>query len=100
MWLPAVVAAAASLLLLVGVLLAGIGRRGGEDDPDGESDGGGGGGGRRRPPPPEAPRGTGPVDWPEFERQFADFVARGRQAPAAARERRTEEVGTGPDLAR
>jgi hypothetical protein len=99
MWLPAVVAAAASLLLLVGVLLAGIGRRGGEDDPDGESDGGGGGG-RRRPPPPEAPRGTGPVDWPEFERQFADFVARGRQAPAAARERRPEEVGAGPDLAR
>jgi hypothetical protein len=95
MWLPTVVAGAASLLLLVGVLLAGIGRRDGEDDADGESDGGGGGG-RRRPPPPEAPPGTGPVDWPEFERQFADFVACGRRVPAAARERRREEVGAGP----
>lgn len=95
MWLPTVVAAAASLVFLLGVLLAGFSRRDGDDDADGESDGGGGGG-RRRPPPPEAPPGTGPVDWPEFERQFAEFVAYGRRAPGAARERCPEEVGAVP----
>jgi hypothetical protein len=90
MWLPTVVTAAASVAVLAGVLRAGIGRRRGEDDTDGESDGGGGGGGGRRRPPPQAPPGGGPVDWPEFERQFAEFVARGRRPPAPARERRRE----------
>jgi Mg/Co/Ni transporter MgtE len=42
-------------------------RRGGPDDP---GDGGGGGGGR--PPPPDPP---GPAWWPEFERDFAEYVA-------------------------
>ena len=94
MWVPVAVTGTFGVVML-GAWLFGVGR-GGEDDADGESDGGGGGGGgRRRPRPPQPPPGSGPVDWPEFERQFAEFVARRPRPPAVSRERRSEEVGTG-----
>ncbi|HTX31096.1 MAG TPA: hypothetical protein VMD09_06910 [Solirubrobacteraceae bacterium] len=52
------------------------------DEPgNGGDDGGGpggGGGGPDRPSPP--PRGSDPVWWPEFEHQFARYVARARQS--------------------
>ena len=51
-------------------------RRGG-DGRDGEDEGGGGGGWGRRPDRPQ-PRGGDPAWWPEFEQQFADHVAGGR----------------------
>jgi hypothetical protein len=44
---------------------------GGPDDPGGD---GGSGGGPPEPPPPPPP--TGPAWWPEFEREFAAYVAR------------------------
>ncbi len=91
MWLPVAVTGAFGVLLL-GAWLRGTGR-GGADDTDGESEGGGGGGGRRRPPPPETPPGSGPVDWPEFERQFAEFAARRPRPAAVSREPGSEEVG-------
>ena len=94
MWLPVAVTGAFGVLL-VGAWLRGTGR-GGADDTDGESEGGGGGGGgRRRPPPPESPPGSGPIDWPEFERQFAEFAARRPRPAAVSRERGSEEVGAG-----
>jgi hypothetical protein len=46
----------------------------GEDGPD-DSDGGGGGPGGGGPPPDPPPQPDGPVWWPEFERQFAEYVA-------------------------
>ncbi len=50
-------------------------RFGGWDAPDaGSEDSGGGGGCSRRRPPGTPPQG-GPVWWPEFERQFAEYVA-------------------------
>ena len=53
-----------------------IRRDGGGEDPE---SGGGPGGSRRRPPkrPPE-----GPVDWREFERQFAEHVRARAPSPA------------------
>jgi hypothetical protein len=44
------------------------------DGPD--DDDNGGGGGRGGPPPDEPP--PGPSWWPEFEREFADYVAKRR----------------------
>ena len=41
-------------------------------------DGGGGGGGEGRPPDPPRPSSDGPAWWPEFEREFAAYVAAGR----------------------
>ncbi len=50
-------------------------RFGGWDAPDpGPEDSGGDGGSSRRRPPGTPPQG-GPVWWPEFERQFAEYVA-------------------------
>jgi hypothetical protein len=51
------------------------------DEPgSGSDDGGGPGGGGKGPDPsPLAPRGSDPLWWPEFERQFATYVARARQ---------------------
>jgi hypothetical protein len=43
---------------------------------EGPDDDGGGGGGRGGPPPEEPP--PGPSWWPEFESEFADYVARHR----------------------
>lgn len=79
-------------LILLGCLIAGAWcavcsvrewqRRGdaGHDEGDGD-DGGGGGGRRRKPPPPVGPRDGDPVWWPEFEREFAAYVAN-RLTPA------------------
>jgi hypothetical protein len=44
----------------------------GDDDAD---EGGGGGGLRREPPSPIGPTDGDPAWWPEFERQFAAYVA-------------------------
>lgn len=44
--------------------------------PPDDSDGGGGSGGPPpEPPPPEPPPSDGPSWWPEFEREFAAYVA-------------------------
>jgi len=43
-------------------------------DEDADSGPGGGGGGWRRPDGPRSPQGD-PAWWPEFERQFAAYVA-------------------------
>jgi hypothetical protein len=46
-----------------------------DDGPD-DSDGGGGGGPGGGGPPPDPPTPPdGPAWWPEFEREFADYVA-------------------------
>ena len=63
-------------------------RRERPDDTD-ESDSGGGGG-SRKDPRPKAPGGGGePAWWPEFERQFAEHLA--REPVAAHRELRRVE---------
>jgi hypothetical protein len=61
-----------SLQLVVGLILWRVFRYGGPDDDDPGRGGDGPGWGRRRPrkPPPDQP-----VCWPEFERQFAEYVA-------------------------
>jgi hypothetical protein len=48
-------------------------RNSGPSDP-GPGDGGGGGG-LRKGDRPKSPSPVGPVCWPEFERQFAEYVA-------------------------
>jgi hypothetical protein len=46
------------------------------DDSDGDEPGSDGGGpGRRNDPAPRQPPPDGMIRWPEFERQFADYVA-------------------------
>ena len=62
------------VLVLFVTLMAWWTRRGGSDDP---GDGGGGGGGGN--PPDPGP--SGPPWWPEFEREFAEHVARVRSLP-------------------
>jgi hypothetical protein len=57
------------VLVAVVAWLAGPGGSDGLEGGDGGSGGGGGGG-----PPPEPP--PGPSWWPDFEREFADYVAR------------------------
>jgi hypothetical protein len=61
------------------LILRHIFRAGGSDGDDPGSDGGGPG--RRRSPAPRRPPPDDPVCWPEFERQFAEYVAERRQAP-------------------
>ena len=51
----------------------------GDDDEPGSD---GGGPGRRRGPAPRRPPPDGPVCWPEFERQFSEYVAERRGASA------------------
>ncbi len=70
LWAPTIVAIAMPLIALALLWL----RRG--EGPDDSDDGGGGGGGGRGPSAPRRPPPAGPVWWPEFERQFADHVAR------------------------
>ncbi len=61
-------------------------RLGGSDGTDpGHEDGDGGGGSTTRRPPGTPPQ-DGPVSWPEFERQFAAYVAAGGRGDAALRE--------------
>jgi hypothetical protein len=84
-WVPtAVGVASAALVMLVMWLAAGRPGRGGPDETDPGSDGGWG-----STPPPRRPPPAGPVCWPEFERQFAAYVARDaeRRASRAGRAR-------------
>jgi hypothetical protein len=72
-WLPTLVGLAVPALVLGALWLRGaMQRRRGSDEDSGSDDGAGG---TRRPrPSPTLP--TGPVSWPEFERQFAAYAAR------------------------
>jgi hypothetical protein len=84
-WLPTAVGLATPAVVLLVIWLRGeIDKRRGSDESDG-SDGGGG----RRPPPPPPP--VGPVSWPEFEREFGDYVSARSPAPTGAD---TGTVGT------
>ncbi len=62
-----------------------LGAPGDQDDEDGGPDGGGGG-----PSPPRRPPPVPPVDWPEFERRFAEYAARRPGADAARGDRPRE----------
>jgi hypothetical protein len=81
MWVTALIAAACVLLVvcvvwLVAVAVGAAGANGEKDDRD---EGPGGGGGRGGPPSPDRSGGDSPAGepawWPEFELQFADYVA-------------------------
>jgi len=70
-WLPTAIGLAIPTVVLLWMWLRNeLSKRRGSDDSDGSDEGGGGGG--RRPPPGPPP--VGPVSWPEFEREFADYV--------------------------
>ena len=72
-WLPTIVGLAVPLLVLgaLGLHAAARRRRGSDEDPGSDD----GPGGTRRPrPTPTLP--TGPVSWPDFEREFAAYAAR------------------------
>jgi hypothetical protein len=72
-WLPTIAGMAVPLLVLGALWLRGAARRhrGSDEDPGSDD----GPGGTRRPPPaPTLP--TGPVSWPDFEREFAAYAAR------------------------
>src|SRR5947209_14774419 len=69
-----VVGAAVVALLVAGVILWMLARPGGSDGTDPGR--GGGGGGTGGGPPDPSPR-AGPAWWPEFEREFAAYVATG-----------------------
>src|SRR4051794_16900653 len=74
------IALALGLLVVLLRLARREGESGPEDDGTGDDGGGGGGGTRRHPPSPSPGCGSDPDWWPEFEREFAAHVARGRQA--------------------
>ena len=74
-WSTVVACVLGILLVAAAVVIAYAGRphrQGGDEDADSGS--GGGGGGLRGPDGPR-PAGEGPEWWPEFERQFAAYVA-------------------------
>jgi hypothetical protein len=72
-WFPAIVGLAVPLLVLGALWLHGAARRRrGPDEDPGSDDGSGGS--RLPVPPPTLP--TGPVCWPDFEREFAAYAAR------------------------
>src|SRR3954454_17190518 len=78
------------VLVLFVTFVAWWARRGGSDDP---GDGGGGGGGGN---PPE-PGPSGPSWWPEFEREFAEHVARVRSGlPGSALAHRSHQRDHAP----
>jgi hypothetical protein len=80
-WLPTAVGLGTPTIVLLVIWLRNeIAKRRGPDEGDGSDDGGGGGG--RRPPPSPPP--VGPVSWPEFEREFADYVRARSSAPTGA----------------
>ena len=88
-WLPpAVGLTTPAVVYLIIWLRSEIAKRRGSDESDG-SDGGGGGGSRRPPPPPPA----GPVSWPEFERQFPDYVRARSSASKGAGSRSSRATG-------
>jgi hypothetical protein len=71
----ALVLIGAAIALLFAAMRAGGTVRRARDE--GEGPGGGGGGNLRRRPRPRPPSDSGdPPWWPEFEREFRDYVAR------------------------
>lgn len=81
-WLPTAVAfATVALGIALAWVCSAMARRHPPDD-DASDDGPGG----SRRPPPRPPLPTGPVSWPEFERQFAAYVERcgPRRVPTAS----------------
>jgi hypothetical protein len=79
------------VLVLFVTFVAWWARRGGSDDP---GDGGGGGGGGGSPPDPSP---SGPPWWPEFEREFADHVARVRsELPGSTLAHRSQQRDQAP----
>jgi hypothetical protein len=86
----AILAAMFGLQLAIMVILRRIFR---PDDADGDDPGSGGddpGWGRDRGPRTPPPEGL--VSWPEFERQFADYVAASSQGVPAS-ERQRDQMG-------
>jgi hypothetical protein len=94
-WLPTAVAFAIMALALgLAWVCSAMARRGPPDDDSSSDDGPGG----SRRPNPRPPLPTGPVSWPEFERQFAAYVERGRPrraetAPTSGSRRATDGAG-------
>jgi hypothetical protein len=76
------------LLLLAILVFGGVGSGG---TPGGDDSGGGGGGSVRDPDPPRPGGGVGgdPDWWPDFEREFAAYVAT-RERPAWRLDRAVE----------
>jgi hypothetical protein len=71
----------AGLTALVLAIRASTGR----SDPPPEDEGGGGGSVRRRPLPPRDPSNpSDPPWWPQFERDFAEYVTARRGTPTSA----------------
>ena len=66
----AILVAIATLELAVMIAFSRIGRRNDPGDDDQDDDGPGWGRDEPRTPPPDSP-----VSWPEFEREFAEYVA-------------------------
>jgi len=90
-WLPTAIAFA-TVALGIGIawVCSAMARRRPPDDDSASDDGPGG----SRRPPPRPPLPTGPVSWPEFERQFAAYVEHGGPrsagtAPASGTRRAT-----------
>ena len=78
-WLPTAIALATLALgIAIAVLCTAISARRGPDDDSASDDGPGG----LRRPPPRPPLPTGPVSWPDFEREFAAYVEHGRPRSA------------------
>jgi hypothetical protein len=67
--------ALAVLHVTMGVIAWRLFRTRGSGDDDQDGGGGGGGGQRRRRDPRRPPPPPDPICWPEFERQFAEYVA-------------------------
>jgi hypothetical protein len=82
-WVPAAVGVGVTVLVLLAIWLRYA--RSARDGPD-EADGSDDEGGLRVGLPPRRPPPAGPVCWPEFEREFAEYVARRHErSPAGAR---------------
>jgi len=80
-WLPTAVALVTAMLLICLACVWTARANRWRPDDDSESDEGGG---SARRPPPNPPLPTGPVSWPEFERQFAAYVDHGRPRSVTA----------------
>jgi len=95
MWPVFAFLAVCGLLLLAVLVFGGTGSGG---TPGGDDSGGGGGGSGRDPDTPRPGGGAGddPEWWPDFERQFAEYVAtRERPAWRLATRRSRTTMGTG-----
>ncbi len=94
-WLPTAIAFA-TVALGIGIawVCSAMARRRPPDDDSASDDGPGG----SRRPPPRPPLPTGPVSWPEFERQFAAYVERcGPRSVRTAPERGSRGATTPDD---